>query len=474
MQRKGTALDSSALEYCGNQPGFVSKACTNRMCVYWCRYTAPLCGYSHSLWRVGPVSTADSGISGSTNARMKNTQSHVRTSLRSGFAWTLAGNLANGLSQWVILALVARLGSAEVLGEYALASALALPVAMLTHLNLRAVLATDVQGEHPFRDYQTVRLAVSAAGLLCAFAAGFVAFGPSRLFVAAILISLALQAENLSDLYYGAMQREHHLARVAQSMIARALVTVLLVGFALHFSPSVPAAATGFASGRLLSSLLFDVQYRINSSTEQTQFPWAVLKAALPLGAVLMLISLTANAPRYAIGDLLGTRELGGFAAVAAMVQAGATAINALGQSATTQLAQAWTGGNRPRFRKLAFALIAFSVLLGGAAVIGSAAFGSFILSAAYTAEFSRYRRLLTVMFAAAILSWVAVSLGYINTSTRAFRAQLPLLAAVAAVSFAVSYLTVPHLGLYGAVLALAVAALVQIAGQLSILQRSW
>lgn len=406
---------------------------------------------------------------------MKNTQSEqVRTSLRSGFAWTLAGNLTNGLSQWVILACIARLSSADVLGEYALATALALPVAMFTHLNLRAVIATDVKNEHPFRDYQLVRVAVSGVGLLGASAVALVAFGPSGLLPAAILISLGQQAENLSDLYYGAMQREHRLDRVAQSMIARALLTVLLVGFALYFSPSAAAAATGFASGRLLSCLIWDVRYPLLGRNEHTRRPSEVLWAALPLGAVLLLISLTANAPRYAIGNLLGTKELGGYAAVAAMVQAGATAINALGQSATTQLAQAWSSGNRTRFRKLALALIVFSILLGGAATVASLFLGGALLTVAYTGEFARYSGLLTAMFASAIFSWIGISLGYINTSTRAFRAQLPLLGLVTAASFAVSYLTVPHLGLYGAALALALAALVQIAGQTGILLRSW
>ncbi len=38
------------------------------------------------------------------------------------------------------------------LGEYALAVALTAPVAMLAHLNLRTVLATDVGGRRPFGD----------------------------------------------------------------------------------------------------------------------------------------------------------------------------------------------------------------------------------------------------------------------------------------------------------------------------------
>ena len=44
------------------------------------------------------------------------------------------------------------------LGEYALAVAVASPVALFSHLNLRAVLATDAARRHPLGDYMTVRI----------------------------------------------------------------------------------------------------------------------------------------------------------------------------------------------------------------------------------------------------------------------------------------------------------------------------
>ena len=79
-----------------------------------------------------------------------------------------------------------------------------------------------------------------------------------------------------------------------------------------------------------------------------------VIRAALPLGIVLMLTSLTANLPRYSIERHLGTRELGLFAAVASFVTVGTTIANALGQSATTRLARLFEQGEFRAFRRLA------------------------------------------------------------------------------------------------------------------------
>src|ERR1700716_121612 len=87
-------------------------------------------------------------------------------SLRSNFSWTFAGNATYAAGQWAILSLLAKLGSSEMLGQYALAVALTAPVVMLSHLNLRAVLATDVAQKYPFQDYLAVRLFATAFTLI--------------------------------------------------------------------------------------------------------------------------------------------------------------------------------------------------------------------------------------------------------------------------------------------------------------------
>src|SRR5882762_7995252 len=87
-------------------------------------------------------------------------------SLRSNFAWTFTGNAIYAAGQWAILSLLVKLGSSEMLGQYALAVALTAPVVMLSHLNLRAVLATDVAQKYPFQDYLAVRLIMTALSLV--------------------------------------------------------------------------------------------------------------------------------------------------------------------------------------------------------------------------------------------------------------------------------------------------------------------
>ena len=199
----------------------------------------------------------------------------------------------------------------------------------------------------------------------------------------------------------------------------------------------------------------------------------AILRAALPLGVVLMLITLSGNLPRYAIERRLGTVALGVFAAVASFQTIGASVINPLGQTMTPRLARAFSEGNAPLFLRLAAQLTGAACLLGAAGVAVALVVGRLALGVAYGRAFIPYRGLLVWMMAAGILSYAGSALGYVITAARAFASQAPLFLAVAAVSGAASWFLVPKLGLEGAVIALALAWLAQIAGELWILRRA-
>jgi O-antigen/teichoic acid export membrane protein len=167
----------------------------------------------------------------------------------------------------------------------------------------------------------------------------------------------------------------------------------------------------------------------------------------------------------------LGTHELGVFAAVAAFLAAGSTVANALGQSTTPRLARYYSEGDLGEFRRLVLRLTGLVVLLGVAGVLVSALLGGFLLRVVYHPDYARYGGLLVGVMAAGICVYVAVVLGYVITSARSFLVQMPLLGTVAATSAIASWLLVPHLGLNGAVLAVAIAASVQIAGEVLILR---
>lgn len=397
-----------------------------------------------------------------------------RLSLRSGFAWTLAGNGLYAFTQWVVLSLLAKLGGREMLGEYALAVALTAPVAMLAHLNLRAVLATDVEGRHRFADYLAVRFGVSAMAL-AVVAAMALAFGRSWEMAAVIFMTgLAQTSDTVSDTYYGAMQRRDEMDRIARSMMVRGILASSTLGLVLWMSGSLLYAVASMAAARLLVLTAYDRRLGPAGETGGRagwQASRSILRQAIPLGMVLMLVSLNTNLPRYVIERRMGVVELGAFAAVASFVTAGATIVNALGQAATPKLARYASGLNPNGFLELALKLSAACCALWLAATVGAAVFGRWVLTLAYRPEYAEYGGVLTGILAAAIPGYAAAALGYAVTAARAFDAQVPLFCLAAATCGAGSWLLVPRFGLAGAAMALAIAALGQIGGQALILR---
>ncbi len=379
-------------------------------------------------------------------------------------------------TQWAVLSLIAKLATNEMLGQYALAVAVATPISLFSHLNLRAVLATDVTHTHPFGDYLAVRLATTALGLAVIVA---VALGCSYAWpapAAIILLGLTLGLDNLSDIYYGLMQRRERMDRIALSMAARGILSMAGLGVALWLTGSLLMAVGALALGRLAVLLAYDCPVStVGESLERTGWPVqaGIFRTALPLGVVLMLVSLSANLPRYAIEGRLGTAALGWFAAVASFMTIGSTVINALGQAATPRLARYFSAGDRRLFANLAWKLCGLALLLGAAGVLAALAIGRPVLSLVYRPAYAEHAGLLAWVMGAGAASYVASTLGYVITAARAFTVQAPLMAVAAATSGIASWVLVPRMGLNGAALAIAAAALTQIAGEVLILRHA-
>jgi O-antigen/teichoic acid export membrane protein len=396
-------------------------------------------------------------------------------SLRVNFAWTFVGNAVHAASQWMLLSLVAKLGDAHMLGEYALSFAIAMPAAMLSHMNLRAVLATDVERKHPFGDYLVVRAAASAAGLAAIAVVVFLSGYHGRLVAATLIIGFMMATESFSDLYHGLMQRRERMEQVARSMTVRGLMGVVALGATLYATRDLVWAVAALAASRVVMLLIYDRPLgergeTLGRSGRGAQL--AILQSAIPLGAVLMLVSLTTNLPRYAIEQHLGTRELGAFAAVASAMTVGNTVVNAFGQAATPRLARLFSTRDLRAFRLLAGKLGLMALALGGLGALGAAVAGEWVLRIVYRPEYAAYASLLAVIMLVGTIVYTSIAFGYVLTAARLFGPQMPLLAVVAATCAAASYVLVPRIGLFGAAGAIAIAGSVQIAGQWIILSR--
>jgi O-antigen/teichoic acid export membrane protein len=86
-------------------------------------------------------------------------------SLRRNFSWTFIGNTVYAAAQWGMLVVLARLSSADVVGQFRLALGLTAPIILFTNLQLRGVQATDAKEQYTPQMYLALRIVMTLLGL---------------------------------------------------------------------------------------------------------------------------------------------------------------------------------------------------------------------------------------------------------------------------------------------------------------------
>jgi O-antigen/teichoic acid export membrane protein len=200
---------------------------------------------------------------------------------------------------------------------------------------------------------------------------------------------------------------------------------------------------------------------------------WKLGVAGLPMGFVLMMVSLNLSIPRYFIQHSLGMAELGIFSAIATLMAAGGVITNAVGQAAAPRLAKYFAIGDRRSFATLLAAITAASLGLGAAGYGTALFFGRNAMALIYRPEYSTRQDVLLWLMGASGFYYLGSTLGYAVTAARCFIPQLPLFTVAAITTGLACLALVPSQGLRGAAVAILVSAAVQCAGSAGLLFRS-
>lgn len=395
-------------------------------------------------------------------------------SLRVNFSWTFVGNVFYAATQWGLLVVLAKLGSPEMVGQFALGLAVTAPIILFTNLHLRAVQATDANSITPFSQFLTLRFITTSIGMIAiASICAFSSYSLSTIGII-LLVGITKAFESLSDVHYGLQQKHDRMDNIAKSLMLRGAVSLGFFAGTMQLTGSIYWATASLVVVSGISLALYDVpkarriletpdSASINTSSSSFTAV-AILRLTwftLPLGIVGTLNSLTTNIPRYVIEHELGTASLGLFAAIAYLASAGNTVVNALGQSALSRLSRYYQSGNLSAYLHLLLRLLAIGGLLGGMAIIAVELGGHRILTAVYQHEYAQEDVFLYLMIAAGI-SYLASILGYGMTAARYFKIQVPMFVVVVGVTTWSCSVMVPRAGLNGAGVALIVAAALQ------------
>ncbi|PMB46990.1 polysaccharide biosynthesis protein [Fischerella thermalis CCMEE 5201] len=388
--------------------------------------------------------------------------------LRRNFSWTFIGNAVYAACQWGMLVVLAKLGSPEMVGQFTLGLAVTAPIIMFTNLHLRSLQATDAKQQFLFNDYLGLRLLSTGLALLIIAAITLMSGYHRETSLVILLIGLAKAFESISDVFYGLIQQHERMDRIAVSLMIKGPLSLLMLVIGVSISGSVVWGVLGLVFAWSVVLVGYDIHSGVLMLNQMPKPRWhlkTLLKLvwlALPLGFVMMLISLNSNIPRYFIEEYLGERELGIFAALAYLMIVGGMVVGALGDSATPRLAKYYASGDRRAFCNLLLKLVGIATLIGVAGVLVAVVAGRQILTVIYRPEYAEQTNLFVWLMAAAGIGYISSFLGYGMTAARYFRIQIPLFASVATTSALASLWLLPKLELLGAAIALIMAAIVQ------------
>jgi len=396
-----------------------------------------------------------------------------RPSLRRNFVWAFLGDTAYMLSGYGVLILLAKLGSVRFQGQYILAVSISAPVVIFATLQLRQLLATDVNEEHAFGLYLAVRLVAMPLAVGVVAAVGFSLYRGSLAVVIA-LVAIYQAVAGIRDVFFGVMQKHERMSYISVGKTVAAVAALGAMAAALWLTGSL-LVGLGLAVGvRVAMLVVYDrpMAGRLVRSAGGSAGPLRprfevrpmlrLMWQALPLGIVMMIISLEVYCPNYFVKRFGGVEMVGYFGSIALLLQGGRCVIGALGQSAAPRLAQ-YYHHDLPRLGRLLGRLTVVALAIGGAGVLVAGVVGGWVLRLLYTPQHAAYGHVFVLVMVAGLVSYVSSFLGYFLTAARYLVIQLPINLAVLAVTVTGSLLLIRQWGLVGAAVTLILAAVTQL-----------
>lgn len=386
---------------------------------------------------------------------------------RANFTWNFAGKLAYAGSRAILLIIIAKLGTAEMVGQFSFAFAVTAPVFMIADLDLRSVLVTDFKRQYQFGHYMGLRLLTVVPTLITV---GILALCQRSALSGTIilLVGLAKTVEHVCDLLYGLMQREERLEQLGFSLILKSVLSVLFVSLLLWRFGSITAAVAGLAAAYLAVLLVYDIRAvrpyeRVRIFLDRRSL-FHLLRLSLPLGVVLLFASLNKNLSVYFINGYLGPASLGYYTAAVYIMNIGSMAVSALGQSRNARLAKLFGEGDTGSFIRILRNMVILTGILGVSMILAAALFGGNILTLLYTREYAAYQSLFVFIMAAAAVSYIGETIQYAVTATRQFRLQPFAHGFVLLTGFCINPVLISRFNLNGAALSLFITSCLQLA----------
>jgi O-antigen/teichoic acid export membrane protein len=393
----------------------------------------------------------------------------IPVSLRRNVSYMLVGNMTYAMTQWGIIMALAKLGSAKMVGEFTLALAVTAPLIFIFDLQLRSVIATDTKNEFTFRQYLSLKGISSLLVILVLGGIVMVGNFHGQTALVIFLIGVAKLIESIIELHYGLFQKHERMDVIAKSLMIRGIISLLVISILVITTNSLVMAVLGFALSWLILFLVVErpkARQLIKAKEVSQHSIKNLFLTSLPLGIVIMMISLYTNIPRYVIEHTISTEAVGYFSALFYIVTAGNLVISAIGQTISPRLAVYFSQQEYSRFTRLVTTFVFLGGIYGFVGTILAIFIGKFILGFVYTQDYIAYHQVFVLLMISGMVMYASSFLGYSLTAMRKFKIQPYLALSWVISALILSYLLIPKFGLTGAAYVAILTSAIQLISQ--------
>jgi O-antigen/teichoic acid export membrane protein len=351
--------------------------------------------------------------------------------LKADLMWTVTSRVTYAFSQWLILVLIARFSTSDQLGEFTYALAVVAPITVFAHLNIRGYMATDATEQFGFLDYLGSQFFTIGLAMLVIVAVAIWIVDDVGLMFFLLLIGLYKSVECVSFIYYGAMQRNALMREVGISVIAHGLIAVAMMAAALSWSGRVVDGIIGIAVAWLAILFVYDMRFVhfrckvITHSRFNLVQIWKVVVTCLPLGIVIVMLTLRSYIPIYFVKSELSTEQVGIYSVVSYFMVAGSLITGSLLQVFAPRLANYCRDCRRNDARQLMMKMMGIVCAIGAFGIIIAWTLGGEVLSLIYGERFETQHDLLVWVMVSSAIIYASQPLGQLLTVLRSFHYEI-------------------------------------------------
>lgn len=384
-------------------------------------------------------------------------------SLRANFVWAFTGNAIGNFCAWLLLVILTKLGTVNVVGILAIAQAVAMPISLLFSLKLHIVQVTDAKNDYKLGHYLALRTLMAGLAVLVTVIIAFLCYAKYMAMVIA-LMAISYAIVSVREVFWAAMQKAERMDRIAISRILSGLLSLIMFGTIFWLSKSLALSIIGLMIARIIV-LMHDIPFvREITSGVFDKLPtvslrplwskrvlWDLTKLSSPLGLVAWLSAMFLSIPRLFLDKYYGIEQVGYFAAISSLSVAGSMVLTALGQTVTPRLAKYFVTNLRA-YKILLVKLLCVGVFLAVSCVTITVLFGRQILTLLFKADYAEYYGILIRLSITWSVLFVFTFMNVGLQATRNFKLPVLIYSLAALTCGVFSFCLVPSHGMIGAV----------------------